>query len=237
MKAFLRQAIAPLGVFAFWGGVLMAAWRYPSEYDWRYMTLSSLLSPYRDAPGHLWASGGILLCGLCGFCWAAVLVRGAQPTGTGERPTGIWLLRLGNFFMMGSAVLPSRLLRVPKGHEIIVLLAFVFLCVGMMSLTFQTVERNFLRRTHRGCGRPRLYAAALAIGAVLPILLAGSIEAYVFYGRPELHWVSLAWRARGIPMFLSFAFWEWITCVVLSVYMATLPLLATRALQHVRNTA
>jgi hypothetical protein len=61
-KAFVRRAscaTAPLGVLAFWGGMLMAARRYPSEYDWRYMTLSSLLSPGRDHAGHLWASGGI----------------------------------------------------------------------------------------------------------------------------------------------------------------------------------
>jgi hypothetical protein len=58
--------------------------------------------------------------------------------------------------------------------------------------------------------------------AVLPIFLAGLAEAYVYYVLPQLHWVSLAWRARGVPVYLSFAFWEWITCALLSVYMAVL---------------
>lgn len=228
--------MAPLGVLAFWGCVLMAANQYPSEYDWRYLTLSSLISPSRDPSGHLWASDGILLCGLFGFCWAAALVRDSEYGSEAERPNGIWFLRLGYFFMICSAVLPSRLLRVPKGHEILVLLAFVGLCLGMMSLTYHAVERNLSRRTAAsGSGRPRLYAAALAIGAVFPILVAGATEAYVFYGRPELHWVSLAWRARGVPVYLSFAFWEWVTCAVLSVYMVTLPLMATRAAQRMRG--
>jgi hypothetical protein len=46
MRTVAQQAVyieAPLGVFAFWGGVLMAARGYPSEYDWRYITISSLV--------------------------------------------------------------------------------------------------------------------------------------------------------------------------------------------------
>ena len=40
-----RVAYAPaaLGVLLFWVGILMAAQRYPSEYDWRFMTVSRLL--------------------------------------------------------------------------------------------------------------------------------------------------------------------------------------------------
>jgi hypothetical protein len=79
-KSFLRwasYATALLGVLAFWGGggMLMAALRYPSEYDWRYMPVSNLLSPSRNPTGYLWASMGIVLCGLCGLCWAAVLAQ------------------------------------------------------------------------------------------------------------------------------------------------------------------
>jgi hypothetical protein len=128
--------------------------------------------------------------------------------------------------MMCSAVLPSQLLVVRKGHEILVLLAFVGLCIGMVNLTFQTVDQRLLAQTM--CSS-RVYTVVLSVGAVVPILLAGLVEAYIFYALPQLHWVSLAWRARGVPYFLSFSFWEWITCVVLSAYMAVVPLLATRS--------
>jgi hypothetical protein len=226
MKAFLRPATAPFGVLAFWGGMALAARHYPAKYDWQYTPLSGLISPSRDPGGHLWASGGALLCGLCGFCWVAALVRKYKNQSAKERPGGTWPLRLGNFFMICSAVLPSKLLRVSKGHEILVTLAFAGLCLGMVSLTFQTVHRRLLRRTGAASGRPRFYAAVLAGGAVFPIVLAGLAQAYVYYALPQLHWVNRTWRARGVPVYLSFAFWEWVTCAVLSAYMAAIPLLA-----------
>ena len=126
--------------------------------------------------------------------------------------------------MACSAVLPQWLLRVPKGHEILALLAFAGLCLGMVHLMFRTIERTFLRRMRSSISRPRLYAAVLAGSAVFPIVLAGFAQAYVFYALPQLHWVSLSWRARGVPVYFSIAFWEWVTCVVLSAYMAILSL-------------
>jgi hypothetical protein len=236
-KPFLRRAscaTAPLGVLAFWVGMLMAARLYPSEYDWRYMPVSNLLSPVRDPAGYLWASTGIVLSSLCGLCWAAVLVQRWNHEDAGDRPRGIRALQFGNLCMMCAAVLPEWLLPVQKGHEILVVLAFAGLCIGMVRLMFQTIERTLLRRMSRFIGHARLYAAILASAAVLPILLAGLAQAYVHYVFPEFHWVSLSWRARGLPVYLSFAFWEWVTCVVLSSYMAILAL-ATHAVYPTRK--
>ncbi len=225
---------APLATLAFWGGMFMAARRYPSEYDWRYMPVSILLSPERNAAGHIWASGGIVLCSLCGLCWAAALAKFWNHKSAGDPPGGIRVLRLGYFFMMCSAVLPDWVLRIHKGHEILASLAFAGLCIGMIPLMFQTSKRTFLQRIRRPIGRARLYAAILASSAVLPILLAGLAQAYVHYVLPELPWVSISWRARGVPVYLSFAFWEWITCVVLSAYMTILSL-ATHEVYPIRQ--
>ena len=236
-KSFFRRAscaLAPLGVLAFWGGILMAARRYPSEYDWRYMPVSNLLSSGRNPAGHLWASTGVVLCSLYALCWTAVLVRRWKLEGAGDRPRGIRALQFGYFFLMCAAVLPEWLLPIQKGHEILAVLAFAGLCIGMVRLMFQTMERTLLRRMRRFIGHARLYAAILSGAAVLPILLAGLAQAYVHYVLPELHWVSLSWRARGMPVYLSFAFWEWVTCVVLSAYMAALSL-ATHAVYPTRK--
>jgi hypothetical protein len=46
-------------VLAFWVGMVMAARRYPSEYEWRDMPVSRLLSPVRD-PGD--GSGTVVHC-------------------------------------------------------------------------------------------------------------------------------------------------------------------------------
>ncbi len=225
MRTFARQTAcaAPLlGVMAFWGGTLIAERRYPSEFDWRYMTLSNLLSPVRNPAGHLWAAGGMGLTGACGVCWAVALARGSGPVAVGERTPGIWPLGLGSVCMACSGLLPLRLPGVPKGHEILTLFAFAGLCLAMMRLTYQTAKRAFGLRPTGSARRPALYGAALAGVALFPIFLAAAAQVYVFYVLPQLHWVGLSWRARGVPAYFSFAFWEWVTCVVLSAYMAIL---------------
>jgi len=237
-KSFLPQAscaTAPLGVLAFWGGMLMAARRYPSEYEWQYMPVSYLLSPDRNPAGYLWAAAGILLCSLCGLFWMAVLAQRWNHEGARDRPSGIRALQFGNFCMMCAALLPRWMLRIQKGHEILAVLAFAGLLLGMVRLMYQTTARILMRRMHRVSSHARLYAAILASAAVLPILLAGLAQAYFYYVPPEFHWVSFSWRVRGWPVFLRFAFWEWVTCIVLSAYMAILSL-ATHAVYLTRKS-
>ena len=227
VKLFLRWAscaAAPFGVLAFWGGLLMAARRYPSEYDWRYMTVSNLLSPDRNPAGYLWSATGVVLCSLCGFFWAAVLAQRRNHEGAGDRPNGIRALQFGYVCLICADVVPQWVLPIEKGHEILAVLAFAGLCIGMVRLMFQTIEQTLLRRMRKFIGYARLYSTIVASAAVLPVLLAGLAQAYVHYVLPELHWVNLSWRARGVPVYLSFAFWEWVTCVVLSAYMTSLSL-------------
>lgn len=225
MKALARRALcatAPLGVCAFWGGIVMAARRYPSEYDWRYMTVSDLVYADRNPAGHLWASAGIVVCGLFWLCWAALQAQRRKQGAEGMRPVGIRALQLGSICMVCCAVLPKGLLPNARGHEILALMAFFGLCLGLVHLTFKAVEKRFFRRTHRSPGGARMWALLLAGAGLSPILLAALTQAYVSYALPELPWVGLSWRARGVPEYLSFAFWEWVTSVVFSAYMAIL---------------
>ena len=217
-----RVAYAPaaLGVLLFWLGIVLAAQRYPSEYDWRYMTVSRLLGADHDPAGYLWARAGIVLCGLFGFVWARLLAQ--------RRRGAIRALQVGYFFMVCAAVLPGSLLRVPKGHEMLAILAFVGIWCGIVSVMFQSFAQARLRRMRSATGRPRLVAAALVGAAMLPIVLAGAAQAYVYLEVPDLPWVSLAWRARGVPVYISFAFWEWLTCLVLSAYMVILAVTTSR---------
>jgi hypothetical protein len=189
------------------------------------MPISNLLSASRDPTGYLWASGGIVACGLCGLLWTTVLWHRWNHEATPAQRRGTWALLLGNFFMACSAMPPHRLVGLSKGHEILVLLAFTGLCLGVVDLMFLELVQIFQQGMLGSVQRQRLYAAILACLAVLPILLTGLAQAYVYYALPGLNWVSLSWRARGVPMYLSFAFWEWITCITLSAYMATLVLL------------
>jgi len=236
MNSVMRPApfIALLGVLVFWAGIVVAERRYPAEFDWRYMTLSTLLSPRRNPAGYVWAASGLVLSSLSALCWAMALAWRWEGS-VGDRPRGIWLLGWGSLCMACSVMLPWRLPRLPKEHEVLTLFAFAGLCLGMIRLGYQTAERTLRRGAGGSARRLRLYGAALAGIAVFPILVAGIAEAYVFYVLPQLHWVSLAWRARGVPMYLSFAFWGWISAV-LSVYMAILSV-AAQASSHGRKAA
>jgi hypothetical protein len=217
--------MATLGVLAFWGGLWMAEDRYPSEYDWRYMTISSLLYPERNPHGYLWAWGGTVLCGLGGLCWSAVSFRNRAGGGPESRPKGIWALGLGYTCMVCCALWPGRLLHFPRGHDLLALSAFLGICVGTVQLTFQTVVQRMRLRARSCCVRPRAVACLLAGVALLPMGLAVIAQTYVSHALPNLPWVGLEWRTRGVPVYLSFAFWEWGTCVIFSAYTTSLSLL------------
>jgi hypothetical protein len=71
-----------------------------------------------------------------------------------------------------------------------------------------------------------VYACVIAGAAILPMLLVSIAQAYVSHALPQLPWVGLEWRERGVPAYLSFAFWEWVTCVVFSAYTSALSFIA-----------
>ena len=232
MQTLSRQAChaaAPLGVLAFWCGLWIAQQLYPSEYDWRYMTISSLLYPERNPDGYRWAWGGVALCGLGGLCWVAALIRMRRRSNAANWPVGIWALGLGYICMVCCALLPARFLHISRSHDILALAAFLGLCIGTVHLTYCAVDQRLQRRARTFPGRPWIYAGVIAGAALFPILLVSITQAYVSRTLPQLPWVGLEWRRQGVPAYLSFAFWEWVTCVVFSVYTSALSILDINA--------
>jgi hypothetical protein len=205
--------MALIGLLAFWAGLLIAARKYPSEYDWRYMTISTLVYPERNPDGYRWAWIGLTLCGLGGLGWTPMLLRDWRHQAGGRRPVGIWALGAGYLCMVACAWLPGLFPLVPKGHDLLALMSFFGLCIGIVLVTSHEVGRRL---------RLRLFAALLAGAALMPILMAALTQAYISKVFPDLPWVGLEWRARGAPVYLSFAFWEWATCAIFSGYTASL---------------
>jgi hypothetical protein len=194
----------PVGVLAFWIGMGVSVHRFSSEYDWRYLTISQLLYPERNPDGHLWASGALALCALAGLTWSIAM--------RGERVNAIYTLGAGYLFMITSSVLPERLLPVPHAHEGLAIAGFAGLCAGLIG-----VSRYYFSLARKNLTIPGTLLAGVAL---TPIIGAGVTQAYLSLARPQLPWVGLAWRSLGVPVIFSFALWEWITCAVLSVYMA-----------------
>jgi hypothetical protein len=230
------SAMAPLGVLGFWAGLWAASRRFPSEYDWRYMTISSLLYPDRDPDGYAWAWGGVVLCASGGLCWVAALVAANRVTEPRSSPAGIRALGFGYICMVCCALWPGRLLQLPRGHDLLALLAFVAICVGTVHLTYLAVARNLRRCSPDFPTRARAVGGVVAGAPLLPILLVGLTQADVAHAFPHLPWVGLEWRARGVPWYLSFAFWEWSTCAVFSAYTISLSAATMRGARVARST-
>jgi hypothetical protein len=213
-------------VVAFWCCLGIAAQHYPSEYDWRYMTISGLLYADRNPHGYRWAWGGVALCGLGGLCWVSVLIWNGIRSQAADRLAGVWALGLGYICMVCCALLPAPFLHIARSHDVLALSAFVGLCMGTVQLTYRCVERSLRGQPRSAPGRSRIYAGTIAGAALLPLLLVSMTQAYVSHALPQLPWVGLEWRERGVPVYLSFAFWEWVTCVVLSGYTSALSFVA-----------
>jgi hypothetical protein len=211
----LEPLAALLAILPFWVGMAAAAHAYLAGYDWRYQTISVLLYSDQNPDGYLWAWAGLELCGLAGVTWTAALRRRCEGAIIRQSAAGLRLLPLG-FLCMCCAVLPDRLLPLPKGHEIFAILAFLGICIGVTrQLRVVVGSPNFYR--YQGT---RARSATLRIMPLLPLIplgLAGSTQAYLALVRPDLPWVGPSWRICGISTFLSFGLWEWISCAVLSM--------------------
>lgn len=214
MLARLLELAAPLGLLAFWSSVIVAARAYGGGYDWRYQAISVLLNPAHDPRGYLWVWAGLQLCGLAGFAWTTAPSQSVAAAIAGPRVAATRMLRLG-FLCMCCSVLPDSLLPLSKGHELLAILAFLGIYGGVILQNF-VVTNDRLRRAIR------LRASIWALILLSPVLPAALTQIYLSRVRPHIPWVTPAWRARGIPLYLSFAVWQWISCVVLSICLLEL---------------
>lgn len=189
--------LAPaLSLLAFWSGLWLAARAYPTEYDWRYMTISTLLYRDRNPQGYGWGRAGLVACALCGLWWVL------RSSGRARRMNG--LLVGGYLGMMFCALVPSPFIGLEKPHEWLAVTGFICMCLAAMGLALGAA------RSWQRSGALRL---AWLLASIVPLLpVAGAALSQSYAAHAHLPWVSLAWRARGIPVYISFAFWEWLAC-------------------------
>jgi len=196
-----------LGLLAFWAGLAMAAHSYPSEYDWRYMTISTLLYPDRNLQGYEWGWAGLVICGICGLYWVRHGVR-ADGFATLSLAAGYGCMAL-------CALVPSPFLGLPKPHETLAVIAFIAICAGVSRLSFAALTRR--KPPSSQTGWHRLCALAVSALPLLPVFIAAAAQTYASHA--HLPWVSLAWRTHGIAVYWSFAFWEWIACGIYTAFV------------------
>lgn len=179
----------------------MAARHYPGGFDWRYTVASALASKKHNPTGSSWFSSAFILS--MGFLWPYVtsLKKDLCPSRSAPTKFAISALRLG--LICGAMVAAERLLIhdlsswVYKAHEILALLFFLGLYLGVLVLLIQAMLRQ------------RVYLLPVFL-IITPLLAIGITQIWLYFDQRELGWVDTRWREMGIPFWLSFAFWQWL---------------------------
>lgn len=70
------------------------------------------------------------------------------------------------------------------------------------------------------------YVAPLLI-VLTPLVAIAVVQLTLYLGQRDLGWVDTGWREMGIPVWLSFAFWQWLALAFLWLGLA-LPMLGCR---------
>ena len=87
--------------------------------------------------------------------------------------------------------------RFDKAHEMLALLTFAGLYIGILSL----LVKAMLRKT--------VFLVPLLLVAG-PLAAIAITQFWLYIDQRDLGWVDTGWRAMGISPWLSFAFWQWI---------------------------
>lgn len=219
-KWFLVGAWGPLlsmAVACLFGA---SASHFPGGYDWRYEVMCRL--GYTTAnPGGCayWSWALTLTCVMgapcCGYFHARL--RGASPgISSFARATLAAGLAAGFVIGLDGIVIPKLNGIAYKLHEGVATFAFAAIFFGVIgfwlaSLWWLRLERRW---TWSAC-------ALLSVFVAFPFAGAMVSQAYLFFVPNDLGWVGREWAEQGVPVWLSFAFWEWVAIggIYVSLYV------------------
>ena len=205
-----------LSIATFAAGVAIAARKFPEQpYDWSYVVVSALASRKHNPEGGRWFSAALGLSMLT--LWPVVTYLRGEPTAATAPAAGasshasrwpIGALQVG--VLCGVALGVERLVFVHfsdllhKAHELLAVGVFAGLYTGVLGLYVQRVYHD-----RRALAGPLMVAT--------PLVAIGVTQLALYLDQRDLGWVDHGWRAMGIPVWLSFAFWQWLAVALLWV--------------------
>jgi hypothetical protein len=213
-KQFLVFFSYPAAVLCLSVGLAASTQDFPSGFDWRYQLVSGVLSQLDNPTGYRYFCLALILASL--LLWPLPEYYRARLTRQMPRFSKLSsaLLRTGFFFsiLIGLEKLFFHNVssRFYKAHEILALVAFTGLFLG---------TSGFWYLHYAATKKPDLKRNILFWISLTPMMGAAGSQAYLFFTPNTLGWVGPHWAALGIPVYLSLAFWEWLVCVSLLVYL------------------
>ncbi len=192
---------------------------YPGGFDWAYTVASALASHKHNPDGSTWFAGALGLSMI--LLWPYVSALKAAQSGSGPAWDRFGIAALRSGLICGALLgLEKLLIRdlsslVYKAHEILALLTFAGLYIGVLTLTLRSMlfQKVFIL--------PLL----LVTGPLAAIALT---QFWLYIDQRDLGWVDTSWREMGIPLWLSFAFWQWLAIGLLWLGLGMLALTAVR---------
>ncbi|MGH8018998.1 MAG: hypothetical protein ACREIA_12030 [Opitutaceae bacterium] len=201
-RAFLGYV---LSVCTICTATVLAARRFPEEFDWVYTVMSALASRKHNPDGGLYFASGLALS--LAFLWPSVSwIKSGVPLDDRLGRIGARALRAG--IILGMLVGVERLIFfhlsqvIRKGHEILALLCFLNLYAGVVLISLGRIRRAVGGR----------WPAVLVLA---PLVAIGLNQLALYFDQRDLGWVDTSWRDMGIGFWMSFAFWQWLAAAML----------------------
>ena len=182
-------------------GSMLAASRFPGGFDWAYTVASALASQKHNPQGSFWFAGALTLA--MALLWPYVSALKQRQDSTHPELVTFAIIALRTGLLSGALLGLERLLirdlsaHFYKTHEVLGLFTFFGLYFGIIGLLVHVMLRQ------------RVYIFTLML-IVSPLLAICITQFWLYLDQRDLGWVDTGWRAMGIPVWLSFAFWQWL---------------------------
>lgn len=197
-KYALWWYIASLLVICF--GAIIAAQYYPGGFDWFYSVASALASQKHNPEGSVWFAASLSVSMLLLWLYISSIKPGLSEI-LSVSDFSIVAIRFGLVccFLLGV----ERILFYDlshwyfKAHEILALFGLLGLYVGVLSLLLQILRHK----------KANIVPVLLIVS---PLVIIGLSQLWLYLEQRNLGWVNTDWREIGVPVWLSFAFWQWL---------------------------
>lgn len=223
-KGFVLWVWYQAATLCFILGNVFAAHCLTGPFDWRYCTLSSLGSAATNPSGYAYCCLGMMISFSMGLPLCSYFRVRFEPIAPIAARASSHSLKVGflGVVAVGLERLLSQVVTSPirKTHEYISIITFFGLLLGILGLWF-CLTRWLIRERQW----PVWALSGLSVISIGPIVGTGLSQAWLYFVPNDFGWVGPDWAELGVPIYLSFAFWEWLTCVGIFIYLFLILLL------------
>lgn len=228
-RHFVIGRLLPLLLCFFFGGIFLSNLWYPTEYDWRYLTISELMNPLLNSDGQYFLSIAIILCGILLIPVSGYLYRKMRVICLKTAKVGKFSMLMGCVGLILLGFIPDTDELDPYHQASAALIACgmisAYLCWWVIMRKDRLPKYGGKRQFNR---RLMVTGIFLMWFVIVGMLLSQGIRLVI---QGDLSYEGLAWRALGLSVFMSIALWEWWFFMTFVIYLALLMFMVPEIVQ------